>query len=88
MLDEDDVDGLVTCVHCGREPGRMTDPGPVPRITLSLDEAALALGISRDSLERHVLHDLRVIRRNRLRLIPVSELQRWADDAAERTLDR
>lgn len=59
---------------------------PVPRVVLTLDEAAAACGLSRDSLERHVLPDLAVIRRGRLRLVAVSELQRWADAHAERTL--
>ena len=35
---------------------------PVPRVALTLDEAADALGVSRDHLERHILGDLRVIR--------------------------
>ncbi len=58
----------------------------VPRVALSLDESAVALGISRDSLERHVLPGLAIVRRGRLRLIPISELERWAHDNAERTL--
>jgi hypothetical protein len=59
---------------------------PVPRVCLSRDEAAAALGMSLDSFERHVQPELRLIRRGRLRLVPVSELQRWADGAAERTV--
>ena len=45
------------------------------------------LSMSVDSLERHVLPDLRVIRRGRLVLIPVAELERWANENAERTLE-
>jgi hypothetical protein len=59
---------------------------PIPRIALTREEAAAALGMSLDSFERHVQPELRLIRRGRLRLVPVTELQRWADDAAERTL--
>ena len=55
-------------------------------VALTKPEAAAALSMSVDSLERHVLHDLRVIRRGRLVLVPVTELERWADDNAERTL--
>ena len=55
-------------------------------IALSKPEAAAALSMSVDSLERHVLPDLRVIRRGRLVLIAVAELERWANDNAERTL--
>ena len=44
------------------------------------------MGMSVDSFERHVQPDLRLIRRGKLRLVPVSELERWADRAAERVL--
>jgi hypothetical protein len=59
---------------------------PVPRVALSREEAARSLGISLDSFERHVQPDLRMIRRGKLRLVPVAELERWAVQAAERTL--
>jgi hypothetical protein len=61
---------------------------PVPRTALTLEEAAASLGVSVDSLSRHVLPDLRVIRRGRLRLVPVAELERWASEQAEPTLGR
>ena len=54
----------------------------VPRITLSVDEAAAALGVSRDHLERHILRDLRVVYSGRRRLIPLRELERWAERQA------
>jgi hypothetical protein len=41
-----------------------------------------------DSFERHVQAELRMIRRGKLRLVPVRELERWADSAAERTIRR
>jgi hypothetical protein len=59
---------------------------PVPRVALRREEAAAALSMSLDSFERWVQPELRLIRRGKLRLVPVSELQRWADDAAERTV--
>jgi excisionase family DNA binding protein len=59
---------------------------PVPRITLTRDEAAAALGMSLDSFERYVQPNIRIIREGKLRLVPVSELQRWAEQAATRTL--
>lgn len=55
-------------------------------IALSKPEAAAALSMSTDSFERYVMGDVRCIRRGRLRLFPVSELQRWANENAERTL--
>ena len=56
----------------------LLQPRQVPRVTLTIDEAALALGMSRDHLERHVLDDLRVIRVGRRLLVRVAELERWA----------
>jgi hypothetical protein len=59
----------------------------VPRIALSRAEAAASLGMSVDSFERHVQDDLRLVRRGRMRLVPVSELERWVERNAARTLD-
>jgi len=56
---------------------------PIPRVALSREEAAGALGISLDSFERHVQPEVKMVRRGRLRLVPVSELQRWAEVHAE-----
>ena len=53
-------------------------------IALGKAEAAAALGMSVDSFERYVQSDVRCIRRGRLRLFPTVELERWADDNAER----
>jgi hypothetical protein len=59
----------------------------IPRIALTREEAAAALGMgSVDSFERYVQPHVRMIRRGRLRLVPVVELQRWADQAAESIL--
>lgn len=49
--------------------------------------AAELLGMSVDSFERYAQADLRCIRRGRLRLYPRVELERWANDNAERTLE-
>jgi excisionase family DNA binding protein len=54
------------------------------RLALSKVEAAEALGVSVDYLEGHFMHELRVVRRGRRRLIPVSELERWLDENATR----
>ena len=58
----------------------------VPRLALSVDEAAVSIGVSRDFLEEHVLSELRMVRRGRRRLIPVRELERWLLESAARTL--
>jgi hypothetical protein len=61
---------------------------PVPRIALTREEAAHAIGMSLTSFEQYVQPDLRLIRRGKLRLVPVAELERWCDANAERTLAR
>src|SRR5688572_28577762 len=48
-----------------------------PRLALSPDEAAVALGVSRDFFDQHIAHELRVVRRGRRRLVAVAELERW-----------
>ncbi len=55
-------------------------------MTLSPQEAADALGVSRDYFDAHVKPELRVIRRGRLVLVPVRELERWVDENAAQVL--
>ena len=57
----------------------MTRPlASVPRLALTLDEAAAALGVSRDHLERHVLPDgLRIVRSGRRIMVRPAEIDRW-----------
>jgi excisionase family DNA binding protein len=62
-------------------------PAQPPRLALTKTEAAMALGVSVDYLEQHVMHELRIVRRGRRRLIPLAELQRWLDDTARPTVD-
>ena len=57
------------------------------RLALSPVEAAAALGISRDSFDRHIKSELRLIRRGRLVLIPTAELERWLERSAALTLE-
>jgi excisionase family DNA binding protein len=56
------------------------------RVTLSPQEAAEALGVSRDFFDEHVKPELRVVRRGRLVLVPVRELEKWVDENAARTV--
>jgi hypothetical protein len=59
---------------------------PIARVVLTRAEAAASIGVSVDTFERYVQPELALIRRGRLVLVPVVELERWADRAAERTL--
>jgi excisionase family DNA binding protein len=48
-------------------------------VTLTIREAAAALGISNDTFRRFVLPELRVVQASpRLMLVRVAELERWA----------
>lgn len=53
-----------------------------PRLGLTVDEAAEAVGMSPSSFKRHVQPELRVVRRGRLRIIPVPEIERWLENNA------
>jgi hypothetical protein len=64
----------------------VSELAPVPRVAVTRTEAACALGMSVDSFERYVQGDIRLLRLGRLVLVPVAELERWADEHAERTL--
>lgn len=57
---------------------------------LAVDRATAAamLGMSVDSAERYVFPQLRIVRRGRMRIVPVSEIARWLDDNAELALDQ
>ena len=59
---------------------------PIPRLALRKTEAAQALGMSVDFFEDHVLHELRIVRRGRLILVPIRELERWLGENQHRTL--
>jgi hypothetical protein len=59
----------------------------LPRVTLRVpEEAAAALGVSADFFDLHVRPELKLIRRGRLVLVRVSELERWAQAHEELTL--
>jgi excisionase family DNA binding protein len=62
-------------------------PAEVPRLALGPDEAAAALGVSRDYLDEHIGSELRWVRRGRRKLVAVAELERWLERSAARTLE-
>jgi hypothetical protein len=59
-----------------------------PRLALTRQEAAAALGMSIKSFERQVQPELRLVRRGKLRLIPVREIERWLEENSDLTLER
>jgi hypothetical protein len=61
---------------------------PLPRITLTREEAAETLGMSLDSFERHVQPRIALLRLGRMILVPVAELERFATDYATRPVAR
>jgi hypothetical protein len=65
----------------------MTSPSNTLRLALTRTEAAAALGLSVDSFERYVQPEVRLVRRGRLRLIAITELERWLTTNASRVLE-
>ena len=59
---------------------------PVPRVALRPEEAAAALGVSRDFFDEHIKTELHVVRRGKLCLYGVRELERWVEANEERAL--
>jgi hypothetical protein len=57
---------------------------PIPRLALTREEAADSISMSLNSFERHVQPTIRLVRLGRMRLVPVSELERWLDENASR----
>jgi hypothetical protein len=62
----------------------VSEVAPIPRLALTREEAAQAVGMSLDSFERHVQPTVRLVRLGRMRLMPIAELERWLDEHAER----
>jgi excisionase family DNA binding protein len=58
----------------------------VKRRALRPEEAAESLGVSIDFFRAHVAPDLKLVRKGRLRLVPVTEIDKWLDDNAHRAL--
>ncbi len=55
---------------------------PVPRVTLTRQEAAASLGVSLSTFQRNIQPDLRIVRRGSMRLVPVAELEQWTEKNA------
>ena len=59
-----------------------------PRLALTRQEAAAALGMSINTFERYVQPELRLVRRGKLRLIPVREIERWLEENSDVMLEQ
>jgi hypothetical protein len=68
-------------------PSRPKPPAP-PSIALlaTREEAAGLLRMSVDSLERHVLPNIRVVQVGRRQLVPIRELEAWIESKSARAL--
>jgi hypothetical protein len=55
-------------------------------IAVPREEAAAIVGMHAKTFDRYVRPDLRVIRRNGVLVWLVADLERWADENAERVL--
>lgn len=67
---------------------RVVVGSPFPgRVALRVEEAAASLGLSRDAFDAYVKPELRLVRRGRVVLVPVRELERWLERSAALTLD-
>jgi excisionase family DNA binding protein len=70
-----------------RSAGTQRTPKNAPeRLALSPTEAADALSMSRDSFDRYVRDDLRLVRVGRKVLVPRGELESWLERNASRPL--
>jgi hypothetical protein len=56
-------------------------------LALRPEQAARALGVSRSFFFAEILPELRVVRRGRLRLVPLRSLEEWIERNAARGLD-
>jgi excisionase family DNA binding protein len=62
-------------------------PADLPRLALSVAEAAQVLGVSDDFFSEHIAGELRCVRRGRKKLYAIRELEAWLDRSAARALE-
>jgi hypothetical protein len=68
------------------EPRQESKPTTL-RLAYSPDEAAQALGVSRDFFDEHIACELPIIRRGRRKLVPIGALERWLIENASVALE-
>jgi hypothetical protein len=57
-----------------------------PALALNVEQACAALAVSHDTWKDHIEPDVRIVRVGRRKVIPVTELQRYLDEHAERAI--
>jgi hypothetical protein len=75
-----------TAAQLVAELARLLAEPRLPLLALTLGDAAAVIGVSKAFFDRHIRHELRVVRRGRKVLIAVPELERWLAENAAFTL--
>jgi excisionase family DNA binding protein len=65
----------------------MTRSREIQTLALRPEQAAEALGVSRSFFFAEILPELRVVRRGRLRLVPLRSLEEWIERNSARAVD-
>jgi hypothetical protein len=66
----------------------VTASAPIPRIALRVpEEAAAALGVSADFFDKHIRHEVKLVRKSTLTFVSVADLERWCRENEARTLE-
>jgi excisionase family DNA binding protein len=68
------------------DPARDSRAPRTPALALSIKQACDALGVSWDTWQEHIAHEVKIVRIGRRKLVPVRELERWLEEHAETTL--
>jgi excisionase family DNA binding protein len=58
-----------------------------PRLALTVTEAAESVSVSLDFFNEYVRPELRLVRKGRKVLVPVTELERWLEKNAALTIE-
>lgn len=67
-----------------RNPDKPARARSVPRLSLTKEEAAEALGMSLSHFERHVQGHVPCVYSGSLRLFPIRRLERWLEQQSEK----
>jgi excisionase family DNA binding protein len=62
------------------------DSSTTTRVALRPTEAAEAIGVSADYFREYIDGELRWVRRGRVRVVPMKEIEAWLERHAEKTL--